>query len=83
LKGAKVSQFQDLNAEYVELTGRDLFAYATQPDPKGPTKYVFQEEVIFNKTAAIQYMRGKIAEAKAQKVLDSLEEHDCGQPNHA
>lgn len=60
-----MSQFQELNKEYQELTGRDLFAYATQPDPKGPTKYVFQEEIFTNRTAALQYLKSKVAEAKA------------------
>lgn len=78
-----MSVFQDLNREYVELTGRDLFAYASQPNPKGPTKYVFQEEVISNKTAAIQYMRGKIAEAKAQNVVaQSPHEYEPGETYH-
>lgn len=64
-----MSEFQELNAQYVDLTGRDLFAYATQPTPGGATKYVFQEEVIANRTAALAYMRFKIAEAKAQAVM--------------
>ena len=64
-----MSEFQALNGKYVELTGQDLFLYATQPDPNGPTKYVFQDEVITNKTAAIQYMNGKLAEAKAQHAI--------------
>jgi hypothetical protein len=62
-----MSEFQALNQEYVNLTGQDLFHYATQPDPKGPTKYVFQDEVITNRTAALQYMKGKLTEARANK----------------
>lgn len=64
-----MSDFQTLNQEYIDLTGKDLFAYATQPDPNGPTKYVFQEEIIFNRTVALAYMRFKVAEAKAQSLM--------------
>lgn len=64
-----MSEFQDLNAQFVDLTGRDLFAYATQPSRREPVKYVFQDEVIANRTAALAYMRFKIAEAKAQSIM--------------
>jgi hypothetical protein len=78
-----MSDFQALNQEYMDLTGRDLFAYASQPDPKGPTKYVFQEEVITNKTAAIQYMKGKIAEARAHKAMqDQPHDYEPGETYH-
>ena len=68
-----MTEFHDLNKVYLDLTGRDLFAYATQPYPNGQTKYVFQETILTNRTAALAYMRMKIAEAKAQVVMSGVD----------
>jgi hypothetical protein len=62
-----VSEFQDLNREYQELTGQDLFAYATQPVPGGVTKYVFQDRIITNRGNALEYLRLKVEAAREAK----------------
>lgn len=59
-----MSEFQELNQEYQKLTGKDLFLYATQPDPKGKTMYVFTDRNMTNRGNALEFMRLSVERAR-------------------
>lgn len=59
-----MSEFQDLNREYQELTGQDLFLYATQPNPKSTTYYIFTDRNFTNRGNALEYLRLKLDGAR-------------------
>jgi hypothetical protein len=58
-----MSEFQDLNKEYQELTGQDLFLYATEKSP-GRTMYVFTDRNFFHRGNALEFLRLKVAAAR-------------------
>jgi hypothetical protein len=64
-----MSEFQALNREYQDLTGKDLFLYATEKSP-GRTMYVFTDRNMFNRGNALEFMRLKVETARAQKNAD-------------
>jgi hypothetical protein len=58
-----MSEFQDLNREYQDLTGQDLFLYATERSP-GHTMYVFTDRNLFNRGNALEFLRLKVEAAR-------------------
>lgn len=64
-----MSEFQDLNKEYQELTGKDCFMYATQPNPpSGATYYIFTDRNFTNRGNALEFLKLKVDAARqAQK----------------
>lgn len=59
-----MSELRQLADEYAELTGDQIFCFASQARPGDPVNYVFQEESFQSRRVAIQYLKVKLQEAR-------------------
>lgn len=74
------SEFQQLNTEYQDLTGQDLFLYASEKSP-GRTMYVFTDRNMFHRGNALEFMRLKVNGAREAVRLAACE-YEPGEFTH-